>query len=336
MVLNANFYKPESAPYFNPAEERKTAIVTGGNSGIGWYTVLHLYLHGYIVYMAGRNAEKVAHAVNEIHTEAVSRFGAYTEEEQKRKPLGELHSLHLDCCDLKSVEICAEEFLTKESHLDLLINNAGLMAVPFEMTKDGYEIQYQVNLVAPILFTEKLLPALEKTTTQASVPRVITLSSMGHNMSIKYWDPANPINKFPSALYSWVRYGNAKRGAIEYMRKFAQVHPEILAFSVHPGVITDTRLYDWWTSMPTLGPLFKLGFQGCGKVIGVSCEEGALATLRAALDPNLSAQESGSYFVTGGVIEAPSKVAQKQENIDTTWSYNIRLLTEKGFLKEKV
>lgn len=333
MAPNSKFYDPSTAAYYNPAEERKVAIVTGGNSGIGWYTVLHLYLHGYIVYVAGRNDEKVAQAIKEISAEAESRISLHSETEQKSKPVGELHSLHFDCCDLKSVEICAEEFMKKEEKLDILINNAGVMAVPFETTKDGYEIQYQVNLVAPFLFTMKLLPSLEKATSESSTPRVITLSSIGHNMSVKYWDPSDPINKFPSAVYSWVRYGNAKRGAIEFMLKFAQNYPKILAFSVHPGVITDTRLYDWWTSLPKIGPLFKLGFQACGKVMGVSSEEGALATLRAALDTKLGPKESGSYLVTGGPIERPSSVALKKENIDTTWEYNLRLLTEKGFLK---
>ncbi|GEQ71878.1 hypothetical protein JCM33374_g5564 [Metschnikowia sp. JCM 33374] len=266
MVLNPKFYNPDNAEYYNPATDRKVAIVTGGNSGIGWYTVLHLYLHGYNVYVAGRNDEKVAQAIADISAEAESRIRAYSEADQKRKVPGKLASLHLDCCDLKSVETCAETFLGKESHLDLLINNAGVMAVPFEMTKDGYEIQYQVNLVAPILFTAKLLPALEKAASASSVPRVITLSSIGHRLSVKYWDPADPINKTPNALFSWVRYGNAKRGAIEYMQRFAKEHPNILAFSVHPGIITDTRLYDHWNNLPVVGPLFKLGVQGCGKV----------------------------------------------------------------------
>ncbi|KAF8002111.1 hypothetical protein HF325_003076 [Metschnikowia pulcherrima] len=333
MAKNSEFYNPNSAAYYNPAEERKTALVTGGNLGIGWYTVLHLYLHGYIVYVAGRNDEKVTQAIQEIEAEAEKRTGEYSELELKRKPLGQLWSLHLDCCDLGSVEKCAETFFTKESHLDVLINNAGVMAVPYEMTKDGYEIQYQVNLVAPILLTTKLLPALENAAAKSSMPRAITLSSIGHRMSLKYWDPADPINKFPSAAYSWVRYGNAKRGAIEYMRKFAQEHRNMLAFSVHPGVITDTRLYDYWIHLPAIGPLFKLGFQGCGRVMGVSCEEGSFATLRAALDPELGPEQSGSYLVTGGSIEEPSSIAQKQENIDSTWYYNMRLLTEKGFLK---
>ena len=58
-VNKSNFFKPESAPFYNPKDQRKVALITGGNSGIGWFTALHLYLHGYIVYVAGRTESKV-------------------------------------------------------------------------------------------------------------------------------------------------------------------------------------------------------------------------------------------------------------------------------------
>lgn len=66
MPTRSKFYNPTTAPYYNPKTERKVVIITGGNSGIGWYTTLHLYLHGYVVYMAGRTELKVRKAFEDI------------------------------------------------------------------------------------------------------------------------------------------------------------------------------------------------------------------------------------------------------------------------------
>lgn len=327
----SHFYDPSQATYFDPAVDTRTAIVTGGNSGIGWYTVLHLYLHGYRVYLAGRNQAKVDKAIIEIQAEAKSRFQLYSEEHKAQRPLGNLRSLHFDCCDLKSVVKCAEAFQAQENKLNILINNAGVMAVPHEMTADGYEIQYQVNLVAPFLFTMKLLPTLTNSKADG-MPRVINLTSLGHTLCTQYYDPSDTINRKPNIFYSWMRYANAKRASIEITSKLAEKHPELLAFSVHPGVITDTELYNYWTSVPYLGPIAKLFKNLAGSIAGVSCEKGSLASLKAALDQALSLSDSGAYFITGGEKAMPSGVARDQHNIDTTWAANIASLEKKGFL----
>ncbi|KAF7584629.1 short chain dehydrogenase family protein [Clavispora lusitaniae] len=331
MFSKAEYYNPEAAEYLNPETKRRVAIVTGGNSGLGWYTALHLYLHGYVVYIAGRTESKVQKAIQEIKEEAEKRRESYTDEQKASRYVGSLTFIHFDCCDLKSVEKCAQEFSDRERKLHILINNAGLMGVPFELTKDGYEIQYQVNFVAPFLFTLKLLPLLKDTTTDSEPSRVICLSSVGHTAAKSYYSPTDNLNKKPNFFYTWIRYGNAKTAEIQFMKKLAEVCPDILSFSVHPGVIVDTQLFNYWKNLRFVGPFAKLGMRFTSTVIGVTQEEGCLATLRAALDKSLSKKDNGAYIETGGVFGRPSKVASSQEYANKLWTENLELLKTKGF-----
>lgn len=331
-MVKSSFYDPTTGPYYSPTDSRRVALVTGGNGGIGYFTCLHLYLHGFDVYVAGRSESKVSAAIDNIKKEAAEREAAYTDEQRKVRHLGKLYLLHIDCADLQSVADCATEFMASESKLHVLINNAGIMGVPFLLTKDGFEIQYQVNLLAPMVLTTKLLPALKKATDSADPPRVVNVTSLAHCWSYKYFQPGDKINCTPNALYTWVRYGNSKRALIEYTAKFAQEHPDILAFAVHPGVISETELYSHWRKMPLIGSSFNIINRGIGKIIGVNSEEGSLASLRAALDPVLNKSVSGHYMETGGVLASPSSIAQKQSNIDLTYEKNFEFLKEKNFV----
>lgn len=331
MLDNKNFYDPTTAKYFDPKCTHRVAIVTGGNSGIGWYTVLHLYLHGYTVYVAGRNQTKVQKAVEDIKSEAVKRALAYTVDESKGRYLGNLEFINFDCCDLKSVDQCATAFLSRERKLHVLINNAGVMAIPFEVTKDNYEIQYQVNFVAPFLFTLRLLPAL-KAAQVDGYPRVVGLSSIAHHAAIKYYHPSDQLNWFPLPLFSWIRYGNAKCAVIEFTKKFSELYPGVIAFAVHPGVIPDTQLFDWWDNLPYIGGFFTTGKNMSGYFIGATKEEGSLASLRAAMDQSFGPKNNGTYLVTGGKFATPSRVALNPQNIDTTWYKNLEMLKERNFV----
>ncbi|EMG46605.1 ENV9 Probable oxidoreductase ENV9 [Candida maltosa Xu316] len=323
-VDKSKFFDPSTAPYYDPKTERRVAFITGGNSGIGWFTALHLYLHGYVVYVAGRTESKVLKAIEEIKEEA-----------QKRKttnPFGQLNYVYIDLLDLSTVPKAVAQFAQQEKSLDVLINNAGLMGVPYEVTKDDYEIQYQVNFVSHFLLTLKLLPFLQTAVLQGVTPRIVNLSSIGHNFEFKHFKPEeNKLNKFPNSAYTWVRYGIAKASQIQFAKELAIKYPEILSLSVHPGVILGTELYNYWKTVPYIGFIAKGIFAAADKTIGVSNEEGSLATLRAALDPNLTLKENGDYLVTGGTIESPSGIASNPKYAQETWDWNIEQLNKRGF-----
>ncbi|CAI5757536.1 unnamed protein product [Candida verbasci] len=326
-IDKSKFFNPNDAPYYNPIDDHKVVLITGGNSGIGWYTVLHLYLHGYIIYIAGRTESKVLKAIEDIKIEAKKRRD--TEKEQQH-PLGELNYIYIDLLDLSTVPKAVEKFKSREKKLDILINNAGIMGIPYEITRDGYEVQYQVNFVSHFLLTLQLIPQLKASDFG---PRVINLSSIGHNFEFKHYTPEqNTLKNWPNSWYTWVRYGIAKTTQIQFSKEMSKKYPSILTIAIHPGIILGTDLYKYWKTIPVVKYGSKLVFSISDKVMGVSNEEGALATLRAAMDPNLSTtKNNGDYFVTGGVIDTPSKIARNEKYCKETWDWNLEQLIKKGY-----
>lgn len=103
-------FNPDQLDYVNPNSERRVCLITGGNSGIGFYTVLHLYLHGYTVYLAGRNKLRVTTAISAIEKEALERRSKYSTAQLNARHLGSLHHLSLDLLSLDSVEAATKEF----------------------------------------------------------------------------------------------------------------------------------------------------------------------------------------------------------------------------------
>lgn len=327
------YFDPNTAPFLNPAVDRRVAFITGGNSGIGWFTILHLYLHGYTVYVAGRTESKVRKAIEDIKIEAEKRVKEYTKEEQDARSLGSLDYVYLDLLDLSTVVATAESFSKKEPELHILINNAGIMGVPYEETKDGYEIQYQVNFASHFLLTFKLLPLIKKVALKGSIqPRIIQLTSGGHRASYRYFQPSENMNKFPNILYTWYRYGAAKLASIQFMNLLGKANPDILCVSVHPGIIFGTELFKYWKKMPIFGYLSSASMYAVAPLIGVQIEEGSLSTLKTALDPKINLlQDNGKYYVTGGSEGSTSRVAQNEKDAITTWNWNLDYMRKHNF-----
>ncbi|AET38121.1 Env9p Ecym_2388 [Eremothecium cymbalariae DBVPG len=321
--------KLEELPYYNPATERKVALVTGGNSGIGWYTVLHLYMHGFIVYVGGRNSSKVHKAINEIKEEAERRqdHSVTDTENEPERSFGEMRYLAIDLTDLKSVDKAAQKFMSCENSLDVLINNAGVMALPYELTIDGLEVQMQTNYVSHFLLTMRLLPYVKK-----CYGRVITLSSIGHNLQFRHFSLDQHFDYRPNILFTWMRYAMAKTASIQFTKMLAIKHPDVMCISVHPGLVMNTNLFSYWTRLPIVGIIFWILFQIIGFFFGVSNEEGSLSTLKSALSTNLTLEkDNGKYFTTGGVESKPSSVAKNLDHAASTWIWTVHKLRDRGF-----
>ncbi|CAI6781014.1 ASN_HP2_G0049320.mRNA.1.CDS.1 [Saccharomyces cerevisiae] len=325
---------PRILPYYDPAVERKIAVVTGGNTGIGWYTVLHLYLHGFVVYICGRNSHKISKAIQEILAEAKKRCH---EDDDGSSPdagpgpsiqrLGSLHYIHLDLTDLKCVERASLKILKLEDHIDVLVNNAGIMAVPLEMTKDGFEVQLQTNYISHFLFTMRLLPLLRHCR-----GRIISLSSIGHHLEFMYWKLSKTWDYKPNMLFTWFRYAMSKTALIQCTKMLAIKYPDVLCLSVHPGLVMNTNLFSYWTRLPIVGIFFWLLFQVVGFFFGVSNEQGSLASLKCALDPNLSVEkDNGKYFTTGGKESKSSYVSNNVDEAASTWIWTVHQLRDRGF-----
>lgn len=151
------------------------------------------------------------------------------------------------------MQSAAEEFTSKEKKLDILFLNAGIMATPPGLTKDGYEIQFGTNHVGHALLTKLLLPTLLKSAEKPGADvRVICVSSIGHVAALM---TGIPFEKLKTDMYwtpTLVRYAQSKIANILFVRELARRYPQILAVSVHPGAV-NTELYrsvlSGWLSM---------------------------------------------------------------------------------------
>lgn len=143
------------------SQKDKTVLITGANSGIGYYTALALAQVGAHVIMAGRSEEKIAQAINRIENGPI---------------FGTLEAGIVDLARLASVRSFAESFKEKHSQLDILINNAGVMMPPESKTEDGFELQFGVNFLGHFALTGLLYDRLASTPNS----RVVTLSSIAH------------------------------------------------------------------------------------------------------------------------------------------------------------
>jgi NAD(P)-dependent dehydrogenase (short-subunit alcohol dehydrogenase family) len=248
----------------------KTAIVTGGYSGIGLEKTRALAAKGAKVIVPVRTSKKAAEALADIK--------------------GDVSTAPLDLADIASVRTFAEGFTDAHSQLDLLINNAGIMACPQARVSQGWESQFGVNHMGHFALTTALLPLLTKSET-----RVVALSSTGHKISDILWDDI----QYDTAEYDkWQAYGQAKTAnalfsnALSRRLKPSGGH----AFSVHPGgIFTPLQRHLPKEEMIALGwlgedgepsELAKAGFK--------SPEQGASTTLWAATSSALDGK-AGVY-----------------------------------------
>ena len=195
-------------------------VITGAASGLGRESARALAAHGASVTLLARSTERANGAVAEVG--AMVR-GA------------DLEPGVADLGDLNSIRAFAESYVAGHDALDVLINNAGVMACPFGHTADGFETQFGTNHLGHFLLTALLYPALRA----GQRPRVVTLTSAGHSRAdVDLEDP-----NFERTEYAaWIAYGRAKTANALFARELARrAGPAgLLSFSVHPGgIITD-------------------------------------------------------------------------------------------------
>ena len=195
-------------------------VITGAASGLGRESARALAAHGASVTLLARSPERAEEAVAEV---GAMVSGA------------DLEPGVADLGELESVRAFAESYLARHDAVDVLINNAGVMACPFGHTADGFETQFGTNHLGHFLLTDLLYPALRA----GERPRVVTLTSAGHSRAdVDLEDP-----NFEHTEYSaWVAYGQAKTANALFARELARrAGPSgLLSFAVHPGgIITD-------------------------------------------------------------------------------------------------
>lgn len=259
-----------------PSQDNKVAIVTGANSGIGYETAKALAAKNAIVILACRNLDKATTAAQNI---------------RQAVPNAKLEVLQLDLADQASVHQFADNFKAKYDRLDLLINNAGVMAPPYAKTKDGFELQFAANHLGHFTLTGLLLGHIRQT----SQVRVVNVSSNLHKSGKINFDDLNSEKNYDR----WNAYGQSKLANLLFSRelnaRFAEHDIDAVAVSAHPG---------WTTTGLQKGIIIRM----LSKIIAQQASMGALPTLYAA---TVSDVQANDYYGPNGLMEMrgyPKKV----------------------------
>jgi NAD(P)-dependent dehydrogenase (short-subunit alcohol dehydrogenase family) len=220
----------------------------------------------------------------------VVRSEAAARQVEETSPRGRVQVVSLDLADLASVRQFAERFRSQHDHLDILINNAGVMASPRNLTKDGFELQFGTNHLGHFALTAWLIEAMAGT----EDARVVTVSSGAHRMGRIAFDDLQGEKKYRR----WRAYGQSKLAnllfAFELDRRLRASGSSIKSIAAHPGYAA-TNLQTAAAPMPDR--LF-MGFTN--RVFAQSAEMGALPLLYAATQPEV---EGGSYIGPDGFNE---------------------------------
>eukprot|EP01117_Protostelium_nocturnum_P016046 TRINITY_DN6280_c0_g1_i2.p1 TRINITY_DN6280_c0_g1~~TRINITY_DN6280_c0_g1_i2.p1 ORF type:complete len:290 (+),score=69.22 TRINITY_DN6280_c0_g1_i2:22-870(+) len=271
----------------------KVVIITGSNTGIGYVAAREIAKKGAHVFLACRDAEKTAKAMENIKKESGN---------------SNIESIPLDLSSLQSVREFADKFKEKNLPLDILINNAGIMALPERSeTKDGFEMQIGVNHLGHFLLTNLLLENLKKGTES----RVVNVSSEGHKLANLDLEDL----QLKSGYGAWRAYGNSKLANILFTKELQKrcEGTNVSAFAVHPGIVK-TELGRNMNSF--YGFFFRL--------FGKSPDRGALTTLHCALD-NKALDHKGGYFADSSPKQ-PSSMALNAEIATKLWNISEELV----------
>lgn len=203
----------------------KTVFVTGGNSGLGQETGRAMAAKGAHVVLAGRDQAKLDEAAATIRADVAN---------------ANVETIVGDLGSLESIRACGAEARERFKKIDLLINNAGVMACPKDTTADGFERQFGTNHLGHFALTKELMPLIEAGAGTEGGGRIVNLSSRGHHISPVVLDDVN----FESRDYNeWASYGQSKTANVLFSVGLEQRFAEkgIHSYAVHPGGI-DTNL----------------------------------------------------------------------------------------------
>ncbi len=246
----------------------KTIIITGANTGLGYETAKVLASKNATIIFAVRNVQKGQNAVNKI---------------LKEYPNARLKLIRLDLMDSKSIRAFVEEFKSKHTTLDILINNAGIMMVPYQLSNEKIESHLATNHFGHFALTGLLMPLLKAT----SGSRVVTVSSFGGHRARMDFDNLDASKGYKAFnFYSQSKFANILF-AKELQNKFNEEGLDILSIACHPGNAVTELFRHSNVVMRTLP-----------KILGQSAYMGALPTLYAATDPSL---KGGEYVVPDGM-----------------------------------
>jgi NAD(P)-dependent dehydrogenase (short-subunit alcohol dehydrogenase family) len=278
----------------------KVFIVTGPTSGLGKETSIVLARKNAIVIMAARDLKKAESVKKEILNENKN---------------AKIDIQELDLCSLESINSFTETINKKYKALDVLINNAGIMACPYSKTKDGFEIQMGTNHLGHFALTGLLLPLIKKTENS----RIVNVSSVAHKSgNIDFED----LNWEKRKYKSWRAYGDSKLANLyftyELSRKLKLNKANLKVLAAHPG----------WTTTELQRHSGGANFMNI--FFGQKVKVGALGGLRAATDPNAHSDDyygSPSFGEMKGhpVLLKSNALSYNKDNAKKLWQLSEEL-----------
>jgi NAD(P)-dependent dehydrogenase (short-subunit alcohol dehydrogenase family) len=289
-----------------PSLAGKTALVTGGNSGLGLATVKALVSRGAHVLLGARNEAKGNDAVAEVR-----RFST----------TGSVELLLIDLASQSSIRSAANAVSSAYSRIDLLINNAGLMAMPEQATEDGFESQFGVNHLGHWSLTALLM----KEILAADSARVVTVTSSAHHLiwNINFQDPHMRKKYSPWNAYSQSKLANYFF-AMGLHQEFRRHGKRAMSLLAHPG-LAHTNLQIETFNQGAAGWAGAASKYLAAKV-GMEPERGALPQIRAALDPKAKSGEfyAPRFLSTGVPVKRPILRTRNRQNIVKLWALSER------------
>ena len=262
-----------------PDQTGRTVLVTGGNSGLGFHTCRLLAENGAHVLLACRSAERGEQAKTEI---------------LQGLPNAALEITALDLADLNSVRRCADNLKSDLDRLDLLVNNAGVMAIPRQETPHGFERQFGVNHLGHFALTGALLPLLLKT----SGSRIVNVSSMAHRSGRMNFSDLHGRQKYsPFVVYAQSKLANLLF-TLELQRRLETIKAGAICVSAHPGFAATNLQYAAAREKGSAIELIMMRILNA--TLSQSAEQGALPQLYAATAPDVV---GGDYIGPDGWMQ---------------------------------
>ncbi|KAK9291340.1 hypothetical protein L1049_019285 [Liquidambar formosana] len=282
-----------------------TAVVTGASSGIGTETARVFALRGVHVVMAVRNIA----AGREVKEAIV-----------KEIPTAKVDAMQLDLSSMASIRKFASDFNSSGLPLNILVNNAGVMATPFTLSKDNIELQFATNHIGHFLLTHLLLETMKKTACETSKEgRIVNVSSRRHQFSYPEGIRFDKIND-QSGYNGLSAYGQSKLANVlhanELHRHLKEDGVEITANSLHPGAIT-TNLFRHISFVSGLVDIL-------GKYVFKNVQQGAATTCYVALHPQVKGI-SGKYFADSNIANASSQ-ANDTDLAKKLWEFSLDMI----------
>jgi NAD(P)-dependent dehydrogenase (short-subunit alcohol dehydrogenase family) len=261
-----------------PDQAGRVAVVTGANSGLGYVTARELARRGARVVLTSRNDTR--------GKEAEARILAAV-------PDADLDLRHLDLSDLGNVRSFADGIQSSYPSVDLLVNNAGVMAIPRKETADGFEMQFGTNHLGHFALTGLLLPLLVDT----DGARVVTVSSTAHKPGKLDFDDLMHKNSYRK----WRVYSDSKLAnllfAYELQRRLTAIDAPLISVAAHPGTAATNLIKAGAAGNPLKSVVMSLGV----RVVGQSEDQGSLPQLYAATAPDV---QGGEYYGPNGIAES--------------------------------